>query len=327
MKKLLLVLLLVVMAIPALAQYRGRLSGDDQRRFDSYYSRWLEYRRTNNRDEIISMEKRMQDVMAHNGIPASTPYAAIATNGNYDQYGRYRGKMSHDDQRRFDSYYSRWLDYRRTSNWDEVRSMEARMRDVMQQYDIPVSVPFDVLASSGNNDGWQDGDHDDWHHGGWDHDGSNHGRPRWRGTISADDQRRFDSYYSRWQDYRQKGDWDEVRSMEGRMRDVMQQYNIPPDVPFEQIASSSNSYQQWPDNRSEVRILNASYGSGSRMANVTQRLQEMARGRQLSIYVNNDSMGGDPAPGSRKTLNITYSYRGGRTQSVSAKEGSSLTIP
>ena len=59
--------------------YRGRLSSDDQQRFDSYYSRWIEYRRTNNRDEIVSMEKRMQDVMNHYNIPLNVPYDQIAS--------------------------------------------------------------------------------------------------------------------------------------------------------------------------------------------------------------------------------------------------------
>jgi hypothetical protein len=85
----------IVLALPAMAQqtYSGysvrpvayqwgggsRLSADDQSRFDSYYSRWIEYRRTNNRDEIVSMEKRMQDVMVHYNIPPNTPYDQIAS--------------------------------------------------------------------------------------------------------------------------------------------------------------------------------------------------------------------------------------------------------
>jgi len=60
-------------------RWNGRLSSDDQQRFDSYYSRWIEYRRNNNKDEIISMEKRMQDVMTHNNIPLNTPYEQIAS--------------------------------------------------------------------------------------------------------------------------------------------------------------------------------------------------------------------------------------------------------
>lgn len=59
--------------------WRGRLSSEDQQHFDSYYSRWLEYRRANNRDEIVSMEKRMQDVMTHYNIPPNTPYDQIAS--------------------------------------------------------------------------------------------------------------------------------------------------------------------------------------------------------------------------------------------------------
>jgi hypothetical protein len=40
---------LITISLPALGQWqqqRPQLSPDDQRRFDSYYSRWQEYRRT-----------------------------------------------------------------------------------------------------------------------------------------------------------------------------------------------------------------------------------------------------------------------------------------
>ena len=173
---------LIVLALPALSQaqnhyrdyrvvpaswyqygYGGpRLSPDDQRRFDSYYSRWLEYRRTNNGDEIASMEKRMQDIYQHYGIPAGTPYGRIATNGQ-GQWDRDRdwrddhgpgswgtaARLSSDDQRRFDSYYSRWQQYRATNNLDEVRSMEGRMRDIYVHYNIPPNTPFGAVASGG----------------------------------------------------------------------------------------------------------------------------------------------------------------------------------
>src|SRR5262249_15579622 len=42
-------------------QYRGRLSPGDQSRYDSYYQRWLNYKATNDRDQISSMERRMQE--------------------------------------------------------------------------------------------------------------------------------------------------------------------------------------------------------------------------------------------------------------------------
>ena len=177
--------LLLAIALPVFAQGR-RLSDDDQRRFDSYYSRWQDYRRTNNRDEIISMEKRMQDVDQHYGIPSHTPYSRIASDGQrdyrWDRYsdrdwdrdhdgdrwhrdhdrdwdrdndrwrddrgGRYNNRLSADDQRRFDSYYSRWLEYRRTNNRDEIVSMEKRMQDVYQHNNIPSNTPYDAVATN-----------------------------------------------------------------------------------------------------------------------------------------------------------------------------------
>jgi hypothetical protein len=56
-----------------------RLSASDQSRFDNYYSRWLDYRRTNNRGEIASMEGRMRDIYAKYRIPANTPFDRVAS--------------------------------------------------------------------------------------------------------------------------------------------------------------------------------------------------------------------------------------------------------
>src|SRR5207245_6898110 len=60
-------------------RWRGRLSAGDQSRFDSYYTRWLQYRRDNNREQISSMEKRMWDLMDHNNIPREVPFGEIAS--------------------------------------------------------------------------------------------------------------------------------------------------------------------------------------------------------------------------------------------------------
>jgi hypothetical protein len=189
MKRLLLLSgLVLALLLPALAQWRGRqLSADDQRRFDSYFSRYQEYQRTNNRDEVRSMEKRMQDIYRHYNIPNGTPYWQVASSGNrggwdrdrdrdrdwsrerdrdrdWDRdrrpdWDRYRDRdrdyyrqnrqLSSEDQGRFDSYYQRWLNYRRTNNRDEVVSMEKRMYDVYDHYGIPRDTPFDRVASRG----------------------------------------------------------------------------------------------------------------------------------------------------------------------------------
>src|SRR5437016_9033785 len=88
MKKLLGILtLLVSMGIPAFAQMQ-RMSPDDQDRFNSYYSRWLQYKQTNDRDDMISMEQRMQDLMAKYGVPSNTPYDEVATQAGYPEPNR-----------------------------------------------------------------------------------------------------------------------------------------------------------------------------------------------------------------------------------------------
>src|SRR5713226_1509634 len=311
MKKLsTLLMVLVFLALPALAQmgqYRNQLSPEDQKRFDSYYQRWLDYTRTNNRDQVISMEERMQDVMRHYNIPASVPYEAIASSGSRANYRQYRGQFSAEDQKRFDSYYERWQEYRRTNNRDDIISMEKRMDDVMAHYNIPLTVPYRAISSSASGDYDYDADRD------WDH---------WRRRLQPDDQSRFDSYYSRWLEYRRTDDRDQTASMENRMRDVMRQYNIPEDVPFNQVASSNLTRSEYGN----LRIISASYGYGDRAANVTEQLQRLIQNGQLSITVNNDSMGGDPAPNRPKRLNVTYSDRG-RTRSVTVMEGDTLNLP
>jgi hypothetical protein len=165
--------LLLAIVLPAAAQWQQRrLSGDDQRRFDSYYSHWQDYRRTNNREQTSSMENRMQDIYRHYGIPSDTPYGRVASNGNRgwgrdwdrdrDRDGdrgrgwdrdrgwgrdRFRGRLNSQDQARFDSYYSRWLQYRQTNNRSEMASMEGRMRNILNAYQIPLDTPFGEIAS------------------------------------------------------------------------------------------------------------------------------------------------------------------------------------
>src|ERR1700682_3430634 len=125
MKKLLgVAALLLAFALPGFAQGH-RLSPDDQSKFDSYYSRWIEYRQTNNHDQVRSMEGRMRDVMSRNGIPGDVPFERIASNGRGPGYGardpdpdRDRGRNRDDDRDRardsdrgdrdYDRGYDRW---------------------------------------------------------------------------------------------------------------------------------------------------------------------------------------------------------------------------
>jgi len=172
MKKLWVTTVLVcVFALPGLAQRGQRLSPSDQQKFDSYYSRWVQYRQTNNRDQVASMEKRMQDLYSRNGIPLNTPYERVASGGGGGGFNRggfgdrdrdrdrgrggngyggnqWRGRLNPGDQQRFDSYYSRWMQVRQ-SNRGEADSMQKRMWDVYDKNGISRNVPFSAIASQG----------------------------------------------------------------------------------------------------------------------------------------------------------------------------------
>src|SRR5215470_13154962 len=100
MKRLLgIAALLMAFALSAAAQIQ-RMTADDQGRFDSYYARWMQDKQTNNRDDMLSMEHRMQDLMDKYQVPTSTPYdqvaspnAAATPNSTYDRgYDRDRDR-------------------------------------------------------------------------------------------------------------------------------------------------------------------------------------------------------------------------------------------
>jgi len=76
-------------------------------------------------------------------------YGWYGNNRGYGRYGSYRGVLAPEYQRRFDSYYTRWLRYRATNNYSEVASMENRMRDIMANYRIPLNTPYGQIASPG----------------------------------------------------------------------------------------------------------------------------------------------------------------------------------
>jgi hypothetical protein len=306
---LLSVLVFTAIAFTQIAGYQGRLSRDDQERFDGYYQHWLQSKRVNDREDVIRMERRMQEIMERYNIPASVPYDAIASSESWDKgsYRQYRGRFSLDDQARYDSYYERWLDYKRANNREETLSMEKGMQEVMRQYQIPITVPYDALT----NFTWGT------YAGGF--------VSPWREHLEVKEQGRFDGYYRQWLQALHAHDGKQVRTMEIRMRDLMRLHNIPDDVPFDQVASAEVAR---PDTSyyAELRILNATYGIQDHSLDVTTRLQGLMQNDRLSVKVSNESMGGDPAPEHKKLLEVTYSWQG-RERRVSVAEGETLTIP
>jgi hypothetical protein len=82
--------------MPAFAQQAGRLSPDDQREFDKYYTKWVNDTRKNDPDDIAKDVKHMQELMGRNGIPSNVPYAQIASTGNEYPGRTYQGYRSSD---------------------------------------------------------------------------------------------------------------------------------------------------------------------------------------------------------------------------------------
>jgi hypothetical protein len=78
--------------------------------------------------------------------------------------------------------------------------------------------------------------------------------------------------------------------------------------------------------RNGLLILRGFYGVQGRTVNVTDLLQRRVREGALSIHVDNDALGGDPAIGADKVLIVFYKYQG-RETAVAVGEGNTLTIP
>lgn len=82
----------------------------------------------------------------------------------------------------------------------------------------------------------------------------------------------------------------------------------------------------WGGSPAELSIIRATYGTGRRQLDVTERMRILASDGRLQLRVSNHSAGGDPAPGMPKSLRVTYSV-GGRQQQVRVEEGGQLDIP
>jgi hypothetical protein len=61
-----------------------RFSGRDASDFRSYYARWQDYKRTNNREQVASMEERMRKVMTDHNVSNNASYEDVVNmlNGN-----------------------------------------------------------------------------------------------------------------------------------------------------------------------------------------------------------------------------------------------------
>ncbi|MDT9000673.1 hypothetical protein RQP53_15465 [Paucibacter sp. APW11] len=84
----------------------------------------------------------------------------------------------------------------------------------------------------------------------------------------------------------------------------------------------------YPAGRQDLQILRATYGASGRDWDVTERLRALSRGsRGLEVYVDNVLGGGDPYPGQRKILIVSYRIGNSAPQEVRVSERDTLRLP
>lgn len=214
--------------------YARQLSPDDQKDFDKAYTKWVNDTRKNDQNGVAKDVQKMQEIMARNNIPATVPFDQVASTGSvayeeprYAPAGTY-ARLSPEDQHDFDRYYSQWVDDSRRNDQRDASRDADHMQAIMARYSIPSNVPYDQLATQGAYPG--------------------NGQPGYGPTVPAatpyaqtrlnpDDQRDFDKAYSKWVNDSRKGDRDDLDKDTRKMQDIMARYNIPSNVPYDQIAS------------------------------------------------------------------------------------------
>jgi hypothetical protein len=222
------------------------LSPHDQQQFDKYYAKWVDATRKNDQDDIAGNARHMEEIMARYNIPSNVPFAQIASNGGYaaypngaypqgaySPYPAYAGRLSPGDQQKFDAYYAKWVDATRRNDQDDIVGNAGHMQEIMARYNIPGNTPFQAIASNG------------YAVNGYPAAAPNpayaypYGQPQ---RLSAKDQKDFDNAYRHWVDARRKRDMDDVDKNASKMQQIMARYNIPANVPFDQIATQGAAY-------------------------------------------------------------------------------------
>ena len=101
-----------------------------------------------------------------------------------------------------------------------------------------------------------------------------------------------------------------------------------------QLSSDLNANDRYDDRNSgynngrmdgELQISRATYGTQYRSADVTSRLNSEIHGGRLTMQVNNETMGGDPAPRETKMLTVQYTANG-RNDQTKVQEGGTLNL-
>lgn len=79
------------------------------------------------------------------------------------------------------------------------------------------------------------------------------------------------------------------------------------------------------EDEQNLSIIAASYGSDDQAVDVTDILESKITGNELAIRADN-TLAGDPCPGTPKELTVTFIFRGKRRRRI-CREGDELKIP
>jgi hypothetical protein len=80
-----------------------------------------------------------------------------------------------------------------------------------------------------------------------------------------------------------------------------------------------------PSPASQVLIISATYGSGKKFADVTERVNDLLRQPNAHFWAKPKWLGADPTPGWNKALVIVYEVKG-RRRTFTAGEGGTVSI-
>src|SRR5256885_15394837 len=70
--------------------------------------------------------------------------------------------------------------------------------------------------------------------------------------LSAEDQKKFDKHYSKWVNDTRKNDRDDIAKDVHDMQEIMAKYNIPANVPYDQIASTRSGVRVYQNRLSSA---------------------------------------------------------------------------
>lgn len=101
-------------------------------------------------------------------------------------------------------------------------------------------------------------------------------------------------------------------------------------APITQLEESDNKFLDTPTislaSKSDFTILYAKYGVNNSWMDVAPVLRAKIQDGKLQISVTNEQLGGDPAPGVVKKMELTYLYNG-RTYSKTISETEMVSLP